>query len=265
MTGGIDFVSECDLIAPVASPSRLNGSHVQRRARGDDESIPQYGRVPYGIVDEGAIAALKPGAVRVYLVLCAHADDQFQARVGMRRLAKLTGMMIGSVQRSVAELQAAEVVAVDDPGNGRAFTYRIITDRSRISERSSVRASVNGTAVDRSRISERSSVRASVNGTEVDRSPAGAEPFAHGRKTVRAPVNKTVLTEEQSGGRLDAAAADVDEIDAAIEDGTITDDEIAAAMRSTPVALIREDAALRAEAARRLRRRGLTLAGGAAA
>ncbi len=145
----------------------------------------QFGRVPYGMIDAGLIADLKPAAAKVYLVLLAHADQEWRARVGMRRMAKLAGVMVGSVSRSVAQLRSAGLIDTNRVSNGQAMTYWITTASGR----------------DRSPVGERLSVHSTVNGHNTDRSPT-SDPTVHPRDQNRSPGRErnrgTEIEQQQS-------------------------------------------------------------------
>ncbi|TVQ53328.1 MAG: hypothetical protein EA377_08210 [Phycisphaerales bacterium] len=168
----------------------------------------QFGRVPYAVVTSGAIAYQKPGAVKVYLQLCAHVNRDWTVHIGMRRLADLSGMMIGSVSRSTKELEDAGLITIDRPGPGSAYSYTISTsppsNRSRVGEQVTVRAPENGTPTDRSRLSEQSgidTVRASVNGQKKNRSPVrNGTVRARAQNRSRASEQNRMNREKQSAG-----------------------------------------------------------------
>jgi len=91
-------------------------------------NVTQFGRVPYAMVDSGAIASLRPSAARVYLVLLAHTDINWRARVGQRRLAGLAGVQNGTASSAVRELRSAGLIRFTNEGRGRAFSYEISTN-----------------------------------------------------------------------------------------------------------------------------------------
>lgn len=132
----------------------------------------QFGRVPYDIIDAGLIADTKPAATAVYLVLLAHVDENWTARVGMRRLAKLAGVMLGSVSRSVAQLRDAGLIETEPAGKGHPWLYKISTappgHRSPVRERPTVHRGVNGSEGDRSPVGV-----ATVHPPAQNRSPTG--------------------------------------------------------------------------------------------
>ncbi|MCE9591133.1 MAG: helix-turn-helix domain-containing protein [Planctomycetes bacterium] len=88
---------------------------------------PQFGRVPYWIVESEVIAAMKPADARVYLALCAHAGNDWTARPGVRRLAAKTGLMIGTVSEALHRLTQLGVVSIAWSGNGCPASYRIVS------------------------------------------------------------------------------------------------------------------------------------------
>jgi hypothetical protein len=96
------------------------------------ESV-QFGRVPYAIVASGAIGRLRPAAAKVYLVICSHSDQDWTAKVGVRRLAELSGYLVGTVSAAIGELRDAGLITVSAAANGQAYTYRL--NRSAPAER----------------------------------------------------------------------------------------------------------------------------------
>jgi len=115
-----------------------------------DGDAPQFGRVPYQPIDAGAVASMKPADARVYLVLCAHGDQYWRACLGIRRIAQLAGVHIGTVSAAVCRLKTAGMIETNDPGNGSAYQYRILTNRSAPCERLTVQRCANGKGGDRS-------------------------------------------------------------------------------------------------------------------
>ena len=110
----------------------------------------QFGRVPFAHIDAGAAASMKPADLRVYVVLCAHADHEWSACIGMRRIARLAGIHIGTASAAVGRLKVAGLIQTNNPGNGAAYRYRIVADRSAPAERSTVQHTPNDAAPDRS-------------------------------------------------------------------------------------------------------------------
>lgn len=90
---------------------------------------PNYGRVPYAIVDAGGLAKMKPADVAVYLVLCAHADQEWQAYPGLNRIAHLTGLSRAAVCVATRRLAQLGVIRITrGGGRGRASCYALVTD-----------------------------------------------------------------------------------------------------------------------------------------
>lgn len=139
----------------------------------------QSGNIPYSAIDGGLVVQMKPADARVYLVLAAHADRQFRCRVGMRRVAEKSGLLAGSVSRSMKRLESIGAIAIERQGKGKSYGYRLCT----------VRPGVN-TSGDEPFTARRTP-------READRSPAGAEPFTPRRKTVHSPVNETIRTDDK--------------------------------------------------------------------
>lgn len=120
----------------------------------------QFGRIPFSVVSSGMLASLKPAATKIYMVIAAHANAQWQAKLGMRRIAELAGIELGSVSRSVRQLVDAGLLETGAARNGQAFVYRLLipetSERSLEGERlgdMSVHPPVNGTKADRSLVS----------------------------------------------------------------------------------------------------------------
>lgn len=91
------------------------------------ENNPQFGRVPYAIVTSGALSDMKPADSRLYIAICAHAGADWKASVGVRTLARETGLKEGSVSVSAHRLQALGVLSIEWHGNGRPATYTLST------------------------------------------------------------------------------------------------------------------------------------------
>ena len=86
----------------------------------------QFGRIPYAIVDDGLLAELKPAACKVLVVIAAHANADYRASLGMRRIGRLAGIELGSVSRSVKELVAASLLNASASGRGHPMQYEIL-------------------------------------------------------------------------------------------------------------------------------------------
>jgi hypothetical protein len=149
-------------------------------------TVTQFGRVPYEIINAGMIASLKAAASKVYLVLLAHTDVNWETTVGLRRIARLTGIHVGSASRAVEELKTAGLIETNQPINGQGFHYRITTDRSPVGERSQNEPFTGARTVDDQTVhpcangqnSDRSPGRnTTVRILEPDRSHFGAQPF----------------------------------------------------------------------------------------
>jgi len=151
----------------------------------------QFGRIPYAVIDAGVLAKLKPAATKVYLVIAAHADSNWRARVGMRRIARLAGIKLGSASRSVGQLVEAGLLKASKKGNGSPMHYLLIVpDRSSDGERLDCK-----------------SVHPTANGQKQRLSPRGAA-------TVQSVAqNRSLVGEQNRGTKYEqqacAAAGDV--------------------------------------------------------
>jgi len=88
---------------------------------------PQFGRVPYAVIDDGAVARMSGGEAKVMLVLCGHVNGQScEARPTRPRIAKLTGMTERGVEKCIRGLEHAAVLEVHaGRGQGHASIYHI--------------------------------------------------------------------------------------------------------------------------------------------
>jgi len=89
--------------------------------------VTTYGIVPYGPVNSGAVARMKPADAKVYLVLCAHVRSKaWEANPSIARIAELTGMSSRSVFRAVNRLEETGLLIVTSGGGrGHTSTYRL--------------------------------------------------------------------------------------------------------------------------------------------
>lgn len=90
-------------------------------------SRPQCGRIPYDPVDAGILAKMTGGDAKVYAAICVHADYTFTCDPGIRRLAALVKMQIGSVSRCLHRLEDIGAITIAWEGNGHPAKYRIVT------------------------------------------------------------------------------------------------------------------------------------------
>jgi hypothetical protein len=85
----------------------------------------QFGRVPYPPIEAGIVTQMKPADAKVYIVLCMHANKNWIACPGQRRIAKLTGLTHGTVQVAAERLAALGAIEVEAGRGSRPTTYRI--------------------------------------------------------------------------------------------------------------------------------------------
>jgi len=146
-----------------------------------------YGRVYLQTIEHEGFRSITHGDRAVMLVILAHADRHDRSTVGMRRIAELTGMQIGSVSRAVQHLDDAGLIRVDRQGNGSRFVYHIAPQ--------TVHRGANG--------QEGEPFTEGRTVSEADRSPCGAEPFTVRRATVhpvaqnRSPSGEHVQHEQR--------------------------------------------------------------------
>lgn len=97
------------------------------RTRNDNDAAgqaKQYGRVPYGAIDAGIVAAMTAADRGVYIVIAAHANGiDWSATPGVARIASLTGHNRRTVQRSIDRLERLGALTVEH-GGGRAKCNR---------------------------------------------------------------------------------------------------------------------------------------------
>ena len=94
-----------------------NGTHVRPALQGRAE---EYARTPDSVLfDKG----LSITAGCVYGVLARHAFQGAPANIGQRRIAILLGVHLGTVNRSLHELEDRQHVAIRGWGKGRRICH----------------------------------------------------------------------------------------------------------------------------------------------
>ena len=90
----------------------------------------QFGRIPYAMIDSGALRTTKPADLAVYVVICGHCNGTaWMARVSTERIAELTGFDVRSVYRALLRLQTQGLIEiVSGGGRGRSNLYQITTN-----------------------------------------------------------------------------------------------------------------------------------------
>lgn len=121
-------------------------------------------------------------AAKVYLVLAAHNNKDGCCRPGMRRIARLTGLHIGTVSEAVLQLEIAGLITTSERKNGASITYTML---------GTVRPEANGNGEEkRSARGERSKIAKQIDPSP-DRSGFEDRPFGFSSQTVRAQPNET--------------------------------------------------------------------------
>ena len=88
----------------------------------------QFGRVPYAVIDSGAVAEMPRGEAVVYLVIAGHLNgSDWTARPSLGRIMRLAGVTERTAQRSIKRLVKAGYIKVSK-GGGRGHTnvYTIV-------------------------------------------------------------------------------------------------------------------------------------------
>jgi len=85
----------------------------------------QFGRVPYALGNTDIIARMKPSDAKVYLAMALHADKRWQVKAGLRRVAKIAGVQLGTVSEAVRRLETLGAISIDWPGNGHSAVYTL--------------------------------------------------------------------------------------------------------------------------------------------
>lgn len=88
-----------------------------------------FGRLPYAVVDSGAVATLTGAEAKTYLVIAAHASVQYASHPGVARLCEKTGLKRRTIQKAIRGLQAKKLLAIET-GGGRGGTnhYRLLVN-----------------------------------------------------------------------------------------------------------------------------------------
>ncbi len=93
---------------------------------------PQFGRIPYDVVDAGGVAAMRahPTDALVYLVIAAHVNGKsWSCALGVSRIATLAGVSKRTVQRSTSHLATLGLITVaKGGGRARCNRYTVVTN-----------------------------------------------------------------------------------------------------------------------------------------
>ena len=159
---------------------------------------PGFGRIPSRPIHAGVLADLRGADVKVYVAIASHVDENRRCKVGVRRLAKLTGHLTGTVSESIKALELADLIRVSRGRNGQASTYFLVD---------TVRPQPNA-----------STVQAQPNGHESTVRLQTDQPFGHSRTNRSATAERNrVKNRIEQGAKLEhspdstpATAADSD-------------------------------------------------------
>jgi len=89
-------------------------------AKSEQSHVEKYARIPDSVLfDKG----LSVTARCVYGVLARHAFQGMTARIGQRRIAKLLGSHVGTVNRAIHELEARQHIAIRGGGKARRIYH----------------------------------------------------------------------------------------------------------------------------------------------
>lgn len=95
---------------------------------GDDQHDIQrvWGRIPSAPIFAGCLRDMPLGQLKILSALTGHANREFMARVGIKRLAELTGLSQRWVRACVRALETRRLLAVKrGGGKGRANSYQL--------------------------------------------------------------------------------------------------------------------------------------------
>jgi len=108
----------------MSTSERQGGAAMTDPVKTPPKKPVQFGRIPYAVVDNGALAGLTEAGVKVYCVLCAHVNGRtWTAELGRDRLARLTGLKPYTTIVATKRLAQRGLVTIEE-GGGRSRTNR---------------------------------------------------------------------------------------------------------------------------------------------
>ena len=157
-----------------------------------DSTQAQFGRIPSAPVFAGRLVGLRESDVKVLVVLAVHTNHLGRCMVGVRRLAELTGYMVGTVSDAIKRLETAGMIVVERRGNGRANVYKLADDSCEGADSRSAPAERLGSQT----------VQRPPNGGDGEAFSAHwGNRSAHTGQTVQRPPNVTDRTERTAASR----------------------------------------------------------------
>lgn len=92
---------------------------------------PLYGRVPWAVIETGAVRKLKGADAKVYLILAAHArNDDWIVFPSVARIMALTGLTRRAAQVSMGRLETLKLIVCVQRGGGSGFSTRYRLENS---------------------------------------------------------------------------------------------------------------------------------------
>jgi len=89
-------------------------------AKSEQSRVEKYARTPDSVLFDTDLSIT---ARCVYGVLARHAFQGTTARIGQRRIANLLGVHVGTVNRSLHELEGHEHISIRGSGKGRRIYH----------------------------------------------------------------------------------------------------------------------------------------------